>query len=288
MSDGIGSPDSPAVLHFGARNPKRLTRADVDSAVLHAHGLTLLAEKLWRDGAVVSQHARRSVTKHLRERFGARDPHSGAILRVVFVLLLISALPVGILNGIRLGIENTAPAAAALSVIAGAGSLLAVMCAGRRPLGRPGALQTALLAGLLTTAGVTGWVATRGWMRVAFAVGAALAVVAAIIVRAVRARSGALTAEIDDAVELAHCDVAGEVAAHRERLSRELADALAARSDLGSMQQQRAAAISDLRARGGSLGHEDEEALPGAYIIAEQTALWLPLSQRGLRPPAPR
>lgn len=124
------SPDGLSGLDFGARAPQRLTRADVDAAVLRSAGLGDLVDRLWREGAAASNAARRSVTAHLRERFGARDPHSGAILRVVFVLLLLSVLPIGMLNGIRLGIENTVVPGAIVSVVVGAGVVAAVAAAG--------------------------------------------------------------------------------------------------------------------------------------------------------------
>ncbi|MDF2917170.1 MAG: hypothetical protein K0S70_1387, partial [Microbacterium sp.] len=173
-------PDGLAGLNFGARAPQRLTRADVDAAVLRSAGLGDLVDRLWHEGAAASNAARRSVTAHLRARFGARDPHSGVILRVVFVLLLLSVLPIGMLNGIRLGIDDTIIPGAIVSIIAGAGALVAVAAAGHRPLGRPVALQSALLAVLLIVAAGVAWAVTDGWVRIGYLVGAALAAVAAI------------------------------------------------------------------------------------------------------------
>lgn len=275
-----GMPGQLSGLNLGARDPKRLTRSDLDAAVLHAAGLGDLANRLWRDGASVSNAARRSVTAHLRADYGARDPHRGAILLWVFVLLLLSALPLGMLGGIRLGIENTEAPGAVVSVVVGVGVLVAVLSAGGRPLGRPVALQSTLLAGLLVAAAGIGAGVTDGWVRAASIVGAALAVIAAVIVRIVRARGGDRTRAIDNAVEIAHLDVAAEVSTERERLSSELALALATRTDLAELRRRRSAAIAAIRAQGGADGGDDPDLLPGGFIIAEQTMLWLPLHQQ--------
>lgn len=273
------SPDSLAGLDFGARPPRRLTRADVDAAVLRSAGLGDLVDRLWREGAAASNAARRSVTAHLRERFGARDPHSGAILRVVFVLLLLSVLPIGMLNGIRLGIENTVVPGAIVSVVVGAGVVAAVAAAGGRPLGRPVALQSTLLAILLVVAAGVAWVVADGWVRIAYLVGAALAAIAAIVVRVVPARGRSMTTDIDHGVELAHLDVAAEIATERERMTAELTRELEGRPDVAELVRRRSAAIVELHARGGAMQADEPDTPPGGFIIQQQTMLWLPASR---------
>ncbi|WJM15480.1 hypothetical protein [Microbacterium arborescens] len=274
------SPDSLAGLDFGARPPRRLTRADVDAAVLRSAGLGDLVDRLWREGAAASNAARRSVTAHLRERFGARDPHSGAILRVVFVLLLLSVLPIGMLNGIRLGIENTVVPGAIVSVVVGAGVVAAVAAAGGRPLGRPVALQSTLLAISLMAAASVAVVVTDGWVRTAYLVGAVLGAIAAIVVRVVRARGRQMTEDIDTGVESAHLDVAAEIATQRERMTAELTRELEKRPDLAELVRRRSAAIVELHSRGGAMQADAPDTPPGGFIIREQTMLWLPVSQR--------
>lgn len=274
------SPDGLSGLDFGARAPQRLTRADVDAAVLRSAGLGDLVDRLWREGAAASNTARRSVTARLRERFGARDPQSGAILRVVFVLLLLSVLPIGMLNGIRLGIENTVVPGAIVSVVVGAGVVAAVAAAGGRPLGRPVALQSTVLAILLIVAAGVAWVVADGWVRIAYLVGAALAAIAAIVVRVVRARGHSMTTDIDHGVEVAHLDVAAEIATERERMTAELTRELEKRPDGAELVRRRSAAIAQLRSGGGSMQADDPDTPPGGFIIQEQTMLWLPVSQR--------
>ena len=274
------SSDGLAGLDFGARSPQRLTRADVDAAVLRSAGLGDLVDRLWREGAAASNAARRSVTSHLRERFGARDPHSGVILRVVFVLLLLSVLPIGMLNGIRLGIENTVVPGAIVSVAVGVGALAAVAAAGSRPLGRPVALQSTLLAILLIAAAGVAWVVTDDSVRILYLLGAVLAAIAAIVVRIMRARGGSMTTDIDNGVELAHLDVAAEIAVERDRITADLMRELAGRPDVAELVRRRSAAIVELRARGGAMQEDESHAPLGAFVIQEQTMLWLPVSQR--------
>ncbi|WP_179223237.1 hypothetical protein [Microbacterium sp. Yaish 1] len=280
MSASGSSSDALSGLDFGARDVRRLTRGDVDAAVLRAAGLDDLVDRLSRQGAAASDAARRSVTAHLRERFGARDPHSGAILRVVFALLLLSVLPVGMLNGIRLGIENTVVPGAVVSVVVGAGVLAAVAAAGVQPLGRPVALQTTLLAVLLIAAAGAAWAPTGGWVRLAYLAGAAMGAAAALIVRIVRARGRSLTAAVDDGVEVAHLDAAAEIAAERDQMMADLAHELDGRPDVADLVQRRSAAIAELRSRGGTMAADEPGTPPGGYIIHEQTTLWIPPSRR--------
>ncbi|MFK4115984.1 hypothetical protein ACI2K6_15275 [Microbacterium sp. NPDC006705] len=274
------SPNGLAGLDFGARPHQRLTRADVDAAVLRSAGLGDLVDRLWHEGAAASNAARRSVTAHLRERFGARDPHSGVILRVVFVLLLLSVLPIGMLNGIRLGIENTVVPGGIVSVVVGIGALAAVAAAGGRPLGRPVALQSTLLAVLVIAAAAVAWVVTDGGIRMLYLLGAVLAAIAAIVVRLMRARGGSMTTDIDNGVELAHLDVAAEIAVERDRMTAELMRDLDGRTDVAELVRRRSAAIDELRSRGGAMEADEPDTPPGGFIIHEQTMLWLPVSQR--------
>lgn len=275
--------DGLAGLDFGARPHQRLTRADVDAAVLRSAGLGDLVDRLWHEGAAASNAARRSVTAHLRERFGARDPHSGVILRVVFVLLLLSVLPIGMLNGIRLGIENTVVPGGIVSVVVGIGALAAVAAAGGRPLGRPVALQSTLLAVLVIAAAAVAWVVTDGGVRMLYLLGAVLAAIAAIVVRLMRARGGSMTTDIDNGVELAHLDVAAEIAVERDRMTAELMRDLDGRTDVAELVRRRSAAIDELRSRGGAMEADEPDTPPGGFIIHEQTMLWLPVSQRQRR-----
>ncbi|MET3469277.1 hypothetical protein [Microbacterium sp. BDGP8] len=274
------SPNGLAGLDFGARPHQRLTRADVDAAVLRSAGLGDLVDRLWHEGAAASNAARRSVTAHLRERFGARDPHSGVILRVVFVLLLLSVLPIGMLNGIRLGIENTVVPGGIVSVVVGIGALAAVAAAGGRPLGRPVALQSTLLAVLVIAAAAVAWVVTDGGIRMLYLLGAVIAAIAAIVVRLMRARGGSMTTDIDNGVELAHLDVAAEIAVERDRMTAELMRDLDGRTDVAELVRRRSAAIDELRSRGGAMEADEPDTPPGGFIIHEQTMLWLPVSQR--------
>lgn len=275
--------DGLAGLDFGARPHQRLTRADVDAAVLRSAGLGDLVDRLWHEGAAASNAARRSVTAHLRERFGARDPHSGVILRVVFVLLLLSVLPIGMLNGIRLGIENTVVPGGIVSVVVGIGALAAVAAGGGRPLGRPVALQSTLLAVLVIAAAAVAWVVTDGGVRMLYLLGAVLAAIAAIVVRLMRARGGSMTTDIDNGVELAHLDVAAEIAVERDRMTAELMRDLDGRTDVAELVRRRSAAIDELRSRGGAMEADEPDTPPGGFIIHEQTMLWLPVSQRQRR-----
>ncbi|MDD7945663.1 hypothetical protein PUW79_13550 [Microbacterium sp. NE2HP2] len=277
------SPNGLAGLDFGARPHQRLTRADVDAAVLRSAGLGDLVDRLWHEGAAASNAARRSVTAHLRERFGARDPHSGVILRVVFVLLLLSVLPIGMLNGIRLGVENTVVPGGIVSVVVGIGALTAVAAAGGRPLGRPVALQSTLLAVLVIAAAAVAWVVTDGGIRMLYLLGAVLAAIAAIVVRLMRARGGSMTTDIDNGVELAHLDVAAEIAVERDRMTAELMRDLDGRTDVAELVRRRSAAIDELRSRGGAMEADEPDTPPGGFIIHEQTMLWLPVSQRQRR-----
>lgn len=273
-------PDGLAGLDFGARPHQRLTRADVDAAVLRSAGLGDLVDRLWHEGAAASNAARRSVTAHLRERFGARDPHSGVILRVVFVLLLLSVLPIGMLNGIRLGVENTVVPGGIVSVVVGIGALAAVAAAGGRPLGRPVALQSTLLAVLMIAAAGVAWVVTDGGVRMLYLLGAVLAAIAAIVVRLMRARGGSMTTDIDSGVESAHLDVAAEIAVERDRMTAELMHDLVGRTDVAELVRRRSAAIGELHSRGGAMEADEPDTPLGGFIIHEQTMLWLPVSQR--------
>ncbi|MCZ4068558.1 hypothetical protein O1W71_12830 [Microbacterium sp. H37-C3] len=275
--------DGLAGLDFGARPHQRLTRADVDAAVLRSAGLGDLVDRLWHEGAAASNAARRSVTAHLRERFGARDPHSGVILRVVFVLLLLSVLPIGMLNGIRLGVENTVVPGGIVSVVVGIGALAAVAAAGGRPLGRPVALQSTLLAVLVIAAAAVAWVVTDGGIRMLYLLGAVIAAIAAIVVRLMRARGGSMTTDIDNGVELAHLDVAAEIAVERDRMTAELMRDLDGRTDVAELVRRRSAAIDKLRSRGGAMEADEPDTPPGGFIIHDQTMLWLPVSQRQRR-----
>ncbi|MDF2919442.1 MAG: hypothetical protein K0S70_3659, partial [Microbacterium sp.] len=128
---------------------------------------------------------------------------------------------------------------------------------------------------LIVAAGVA-WAVTDGWVRIGYLVGAALAAVAAIVVRIVRARGRLMTTDVDNGVEVAHLDVAAEIAVERDRMTAELMRDLDGRTDVAELVRRRSAAIGELHSRGGAMEADEPdtgEPAPAPVSVSDRRGL---------------
>lgn len=135
-----------ARVALGGKAPADASVADIDVAVLNIHGMSSLATRMWREAHEVCERARRRVGGRLRARFGARNPHGGALTILVLVLTFSVAAPLGLLNGVRLGSPEDAVWAAAVSSVIGGVALILALLTGFKPVARPTRLQSQLFA----------------------------------------------------------------------------------------------------------------------------------------------
>lgn len=265
---------------MGPLYPERGGSPDVEYAIFTTHGLKDLAESTWLEAAAVNQRARASVKKHLTERFGARSPRGGAISFATLLLVFTPAIPLGILNAVRLGSTNLEPAAAITVGTIGLVALIIALCAGGRPVARSTLFQTEVLAVLLIGTAIIGAMLTTGFSRASFLIGAAASALAAILHLIGRGRHATETAQIDNGLEDAYLVVSAEVQDERDRMIRELTTALTSRTDIEDMRALRSATITALREAGNAATDPDPQSIPGAYIVRQNTTFWLPPTHR--------
>lgn len=265
---------------LGARGARKVQASEVDRIVLREYGLAPLADRLWMESLHVSDTARRSVGELLKQRFGVRNPRGGFLTLTVFLLTLSMTAPIASLIGsIRRGFVDGVQVAAISSSVSAALLLVAILSTRMRPVARPTLLQSQFITAVLTVSGVVGFLMSSGFTRVAFVAGAGLAIVALTLVVFGRRRDRDATERIDNALEVAHLDVAPRVAAERDRILNSLAIELTnSHADLDAMRAMRSAAITAFHHEGNPATDADPDALPGAYIVLGQTNTWLPLA----------
>lgn len=272
---------------LGAQAPQHANAAQIDRAVLRAHGLEELAVQLWREAGETSDRAAAEVTRRIRAEYGVRSPRGGLLPIAVLILTFAGAAPIGFLNAIRLGSPGGLTVAAVLTVVLGLAALGLSFAAGMRPVAGPTALQSKISAFVMLLAGGIGIaVAADPVADALFAVGAVGAIGAAAIYAFGRSRDRAATERIDSAEARIRAEVAPQVDQDRARLRDELAARLSGRDDVDAMRSMRSLAIAAFRDQGGKTEDADPGALPGGYIIRDNTTRWLPLTERGLWPPA--
>lgn len=270
---------------LGAATARDATTARVDDTVLRMHGLADLGSRLWAEASTVSDRAKADVTARVRAEYGVRNPRNGLIPILVLVLTFAGAIPLGFLNAIRLGSPGGEATASVLTAGIGIAQLVVSLSTGIRPVARPTVFQARISALVLLASVVIGFVLTDGVPRILFVVGALGTLCAAIVYTMGRARDPEATARIDDAERRARVEVARDVDAERRRLRAELESALAGRDDVDTMRRTRSLAIAAFREEGGTAEDADPPALPGEYIIRDNTKQWLPLTEQGLWPP---
>ncbi|WAA67003.1 hypothetical protein [Microbacterium oxydans] len=273
---------------LGAQSPRDASAARIDDTVLRIHGLKELGSSLWAEASKVSDRAKAAVTARVKAEYGVRSPRNGLIPTLVLILTFAGAIPIGFLNAIRLGSAGGEIIAAVLTAGIGIAQLVLSLSTGIRPVARPTVFQSRISVVVLLVSVVIGFVLTDGVPRILFIVGALGTLCAAIIYTMGRARDPEATERIDDAERRARIEVTRDVDAERRRMRAELESALAGRDDLDTMRRTRSLAIAAFREEGGKAEDADPTALPGEYIIRDNTNRWLPLTEQGLWPPSGR
>ncbi|WP_226534222.1 hypothetical protein [Microbacterium paraoxydans] len=273
---------------LGAQSPRDASAARIDDTVLRMHGLKDLGSRLWAEASAVSDRAKSEVTARVKAEYGLRSPRNGLIPILVLFLTFAGAIPIGFLNAIRLGSPGGEVTAAMLTAGIGVAQLIVALSTGIRPVARPTVFQSRISVIVLLISVVIGFVLTEGVPRILFIVGALGTLCAAIVHTMTRARDPEATARIDDAEARARTDVTRTVDAERHRMRTELEAALAGRDDIDTMRRTRSLAIAAFREEGGKADDADPAALPGEYIIRNNTNRWLPLDEQGLWPPSDR
>lgn len=261
---------------LGAQPPRDASAARIDDTVLRIHGMQDLGSHLWAEASTVSDRAKADVTARVKAEYGARSPRNGLIPTLVLVLTFAGAVPLGFLQAIRLGSPGGEVTAAVLTAALGIAQLLLSLGTGVRPVARPTVFQSRISVVVLLASVVIGFMVTDGVPRILFVVGALGTLCAAIIYTMGRARDPEATERIDDAERRAGIEVTRDVDAERRRLRAELERALAGRDDIDRMRRTRSLAIAAFREEGGKAEDADPSALPGEYIIRDNTDRWLP------------
>lgn len=273
---------------LGAQSPRDASAARIDDTVLRMHGLKDLSSQLWAEASAVSDRAKAEVTTRVKTEYGMRSPRNGLVTILVLILTFAGAIPIGFLNAIRLGSPGGEITASILTVGIGVAQLIVALSTGIRPVARPTVFQSRISVVVLLISVVIGFVLTDGVPRILFIVGALGTLCATIIYTMARARDPEATARIDDAEARARAEVKRTVDSERRRMRAELETALAGRDDIDAMRHTRSLAIAAFREEGGKADDPDPSALPGEYIIRNNTNRWLPLDEQGLWPPSAR
>ncbi len=223
-----------------------------------------LGLRIWHESREAAEQAWRDCRARLRAKYGARSPHDGWSMFVLFGALLCGAVGAVLTSGFRFDPRETATAVTVLTGIAAIADLVVLFAVGWRPVNWAAVrLQIGLAIALgLAAAFQLSRVPAEGTSLVAGA--AAVGVAGLALMFIVRALRPAEREEIDNAINVAVAEMRPEVDATAARIQ---ADTLA---ELSPEEQAR---IVGLRA--GWLGDQSADGVPpGGVIIASFLTDW--------------
>lgn len=223
-----------------------------------------LGLRVWDESREAADQAWRECRSRMRSRYGARSPHDGWSMFVLFAAVLCAAVAAVLTGGLRSDPSETMTATVILAGIAGVADLAVLLAVRWRPMGWAGVrMQIGLAIALGAAAALQVPREPVAGTPVVLAAGA-IGVAGLALVLVVRAVRPAERAEIDTAIVVAVTQMRPEVDATAARLQAEVL------AELSPEEQERIVALRD-----GRIGDGSADGVPaGGVIIASFLTDW--------------
>lgn len=260
--------------------PSHVDAKEVERVAFDVSGHRDLGLRVWTDAREAAEQAWRTCRTRMRARHGARSPHGGWLMFVLFAAILTAAFSAALASGFRSDPEETAGALTVLVILAVLLDVFALAVAGWRPLNWAAIRMQIGVAIALTVAAVFE-LSPPATAATPFVVAAAgVGIVGLVLVFIVRAARPQERAEIDNAVNVAVQEMQPEVDAIGQRLQAEVIASLSA-EDAAHIVALRERTIAQLSEGGHVFSEHPETAPAGGVIIASVLATWNPYAAKG-------
>lgn len=265
-------------------NRAHIDAKEVERVVFGVVGHRDLALRIWTDAHAAAVNAWRECRARMRRQCGARSPHGGWSVFVLFAVLLCGGVAVALASGIRTDPEQTEGWLALLVGFSAIGDLAVLVVVGRHPWNWA---AVRMQIGIAITLGVaTAFQLSRPtmWVTPLVIAGGAVALVGVALVLAVRAVRPEERFEIDTVINVAVERMQQEVDARAAEIQAEASAALSA-DDQERIVVLRTAVLANLAAEGHVVEPVSESTPAGGVMISALMADWHPYSkQQASRP----
>lgn len=259
-------------------NRAHIDAKEVERVVFGVIGYPDLAVRIWTDAHAAAVTAWRECRAQMRRQYGARSPHGGWSVFVLFAALLFGGAAAALASGIRTDPAQTEGLLAVLAGLSAVGDLVVLLAVGRLPWNWA---AVRMQIGIAITLGVaSAFQLSRPTMSVTPLViaGGVVACVGLLLVLAVRAVRAEQRLEIDTVINVAVERMQPAVDARAAEIQAEASAGLSADDD-ERIVALRTAVIADLAAEGHVVEPVVPEGTPaGGAMISALLADWHPYS----------
>lgn len=112
----------------------RTAPRDIELAAFTEVGRRELGLRVWHESREAAEQAWKDCRAHLRAEYGARNPHGGWLMTVLFIAVLLGAFAAVLASGFRTEPTETSGVLAALASVSSVADLIVLAVAGWRPL----------------------------------------------------------------------------------------------------------------------------------------------------------
>ncbi|MFV0405565.1 MAG: hypothetical protein ACK5LN_01875 [Propioniciclava sp.] len=260
-------------------NPAHVDPKEVERVAFATVGHGDLGLQVWTDAREAAAQAWRDCRARMRARYGARSPHGGWLMFVLFVAALSGTLSAALASGFRTDPAETAGIQVVLVMVAAGADLVALVVTGWRPLNWAAVRMQLVVAVALAIAAAfqLSRPAMVGTPTVVAAAGiGAAGLIQVLITRMVRPIE---RKEIDSAINVATAQMQPEVEAIGQQIQADVS------ARLSPVEQERIVALrttilAQLAADGLVVEPVPEGSPAGGVIIAALLSTWNPYTRK--------
>ncbi|MFJ2552234.1 hypothetical protein [Microbacterium sp. NPDC087591] len=260
-------------------NRAHIDAKEVERAVFGVVGHRDLALRIWADANEAAVEAWRECRRRMRREYGARSPHGGWTVPVLFVALLAGAVSAAVASGFRSEPAQTEVLLAVLVGFPALADLVVLVVAGWRPWNWAAVRMQIGLAITLGAAAVFQLGRPEMWVMPLVISGGAIGVGGMVLVLVVRAVRPEERTEIDAVINVAVERMQPELDARAAELQAEASAALGA-DDSARIVALRAAVLADLAADGIVFEPVPAATPAGGVMISALMEHWHPYSRQ--------
>lgn len=260
-------------------NPAHIDAKEVERAVFGVVGHGDLALRIWADARDAAENAWRECRRRMRREYGARSPHGGWAIFVLFAALLAGAVSAAIASGFRSDPAQTEVLLAVLVGFSALADLVVLAATGWRPWNWAAVRMQIGLAIALGAAVAFQLSRPEMWVLPLVIAGGVIGVGGMLLVLLVRMLRPEERLEIDTVINVAVERMQPELDARAAEIQANASEELGV-EDSARIVALRTAVLADLAAEGIVLEPVPEQTPAGGAMIAALTAHWHPYSRQ--------
>lgn len=260
-------------------NRAHIDAKEVERAVFGVVGHGDLALRIWADANEAAVEAWRECRRRMRREYGARSPHGGWTVPVLFVALLAGAVSAAVASGFRSDPAQTEVLLAVLVGFSALADLVVLVVAGWRPWNWAAVRMQIGLAITLGAAVAFQLSRPEMWVMPLVVAGGVIGIGGMLLVLLVRMLRPEERLGIDTVINVAVERMQPELDASAAEIQAEATAVLGA-DDSARIVALRAAVLADLAADGIVLEPVPAATPAGGVMIAALTAHWHPYSRQ--------